>query len=128
MHSCTQSSFRPLARHRNLWTASSWISLRHFGRSLLEAVERRYFCAQLELDGKMKYLMFLRTVQCSRSAPLSWARLAALAKSLTQSLFKLDKVSLHCFVDDPVAAVKGTEMERVVVVAPMALAWEALRF
>lgn len=67
-------------------------------------------------------------MQGSRSAPLSWARLAALVMRLTQSLFDDDKVSLHCFVDDPVAVIKGTLAEPQEIVIAMVLVWEALYF
>ena len=78
----------------------------------LEPEERRFFCCQVTLDGKLYYVVFLRTVQGSRGAPLSWARLAALVMRLTQALFDTRKVKLHCFVDDPIASIRGRLWER----------------
>jgi hypothetical protein len=53
----------------------------------LHPAERRFFCAMIDTAGVRQYLVFLRTVQGSRSAPLTWARVAALVMRLTQSLF-----------------------------------------
>lgn len=94
----------------------------------LEPSERRFFCCQLVIDGKLQFIVFLRTVQGSRGAPLSWARLAALVMRLTQGLFDLDQVRLHCFVDDPIASLRGTKARRQVLATVMMLAWEAVGF
>jgi hypothetical protein len=94
----------------------------------LDPAERRFFCAMLDTAGVRQYLVFLRTVQGSRSAPLTWARVAALVMRLTQSLFHPDTLRLHCFVDDPIASVRGTAAERRAAVATMVLVWEALSF
>ena len=45
---------------------------------------------------------------------------------LAQSLFDRNSVRLQCFVDDPIAAVKGTALKRRTIVAIMTLVWEAL--
>ena len=92
----------------------------------LHHAERRFFVARIEMDGVQKYLVFLRTAQGSRGAPLTWARFAALIMRLTQSLFRSDQVRLHCFVDDPIAAMKGTPTELSIIAATMMLVWEAL--
>lgn len=94
----------------------------------LDPPERRFFCARVKVNGTLKYVVFLRTVQGSRSAPLSWARVAALLMRLTQSAVDQDNVRLHCFVDDPISSVKGTARDRRVHVASMILLWEALGF
>ena len=47
---------------------------------------------------------------------------------LTQSLFEVDTVRLHCFVDDPIAAIRGTPLSRKLTVATIILTWEALGF
>jgi hypothetical protein len=94
----------------------------------LEPEERRFFCCQVTIEGKMHYVVFLRTVQGSRGAPLSWARLAALVMRLTQALFDQQKVKLHCFVDDPIASIRGAPWERKLTAAVMMLCWEALNF
>ena len=65
----------------------------------LSPEERRFFCAMLTMDGIRKYLVYLRTVQGSRGAPLTWARTAALLLRLTVSLFPLDRIRALCFVD-----------------------------
>mgnify|MGYP000140571462 CR=1 FL=1 len=80
----------------------------------------------LEPDGIKQYLIFLCMVQGSRCAPLCWARLAALLMRFTQSLFSPDPLRLLCFVDDPVAGITGTQLERKLCVATIILTWEAL--
>jgi hypothetical protein len=47
---------------------------------------------------------------------------------LTQSLFQPDTVRLHCFVDDPIASIRGTPSDRKRCAAVMILVWEALNF
>ena len=90
--------------------------------------ELRFFCAMLEFAGIPKYLLFLRSVQGSRSAPLTWARLAALIMRLTQSLFSGATLCLRCFVDDPIAVLLGTLAERRAMMSAIILVWEALGF
>ena len=55
----------------------------------------------LNIIGFAKYVTFLRAVQGSRGAPLTWARFAALVMRLTQSLFDDDELRTQRFVDDP---------------------------
>ena len=88
--------------------------------------ERKCFCCHIKHKGKQKYISFLSTAQGSRGAPLTWARYAALIMRLTQSLFDRMSVRLQCFVDDPIAAIKGTELRRKVIIATITLVWEAL--
>ncbi len=90
--------------------------------------ELRFFCATSLIDQIRKYIVFLRAAQGSRAAPLLWARLAALLMRLTQSLFKPTEVNLMCFVDDPLAALRGSELERNTHAAMIMLVWEALDF
>ena len=47
---------------------------------------------------------------------------------LTQSLFPQGVLALHCFVDDPIATIKGTTEERQLTVATIVVTWEALNF
>lgn len=47
---------------------------------------------------------------------------------LTQSLYDPSELRLVCYVDDPLAAVRGTAAERRLYVAIMVLVWEALGF
>ena len=45
---------------------------------------------------------------------------------LTQSLFDPDCFRLHCFVDDPIAVLRGTPLERRIMATTVMLVWEAL--
>ena len=47
---------------------------------------------------------------------------------LTQALFLPTEVNLMCYVDDPIAALRGDEELRRVNAAIMILVWEALGF
>ena len=78
--------------------------------------------------GKRKYLAFLRAAQGSTNARLLWGRLAAVDMRLTQSLLLPSELSLMCYVDDPLAALLGTELVRKRNAALMVLVWEALGF
>jgi hypothetical protein len=97
-----------------------------FWQIRLHPEERKFFCCRIKHKGKQKYIVFLSTAQGSRGAPLTWARFAALVMRLTQSLFDRNSLRLQCFVDDPIAAIKGSELRRKVVIAVITLVWEAL--
>ena len=90
--------------------------------------ERTYFCATAKIKGKRKYLAFLPAAQGSTNAGLLWGRLAAVNMRLTQSLFLPSELSLMCYVDDPFAALLGTERVRKRNAVLMVLVWEALGF
>ena len=94
----------------------------------LDPAERRYFCARVIINGVAKFVVFLRTVQGSRSAPLSWARVAAILMRMTQSIVGSSSARLHCFVDDPIASIKGTRRARRITMTTMVLIWEAMGF
>ena len=94
----------------------------------LHPEERRFFCAKVQIGGKVQYVVFLRAVQGSRSAPLNWARTAALVMRLTQSAIGKENARLHCFVDDPIASIRGCARDRRITVAMMVTIWEALGF
>ena len=57
----------------------------------LHPAERKYFVVMF----KEAFLVFLRTAQGSRGAPLTWAALAALVSRCMQSLFCTDKGRKH---------------------------------
>ena len=90
--------------------------------------ERRFFCATTPLRGKRRYLAFTRAAQGSGNAPMLWARVAALIMRLTQALFSPHEVNLMCYVDDPLAALQGTDDQRRLSTALIILVWEALGF
>ena len=47
---------------------------------------------------------------------------------LTQALFDPSVLNLLCYVDDPIAAMRGTDEDRMVYAAIMILVWEAVGF
>lgn len=59
---------------------------------------------------------------------MCWARLAAFVMRLTQSPFQQDTVRMHCFVDDPIASIRGTKFWGRLAVATIVLTWGALGF
>ena len=61
--------------------------LQAFWQIPLHPEERKFFVAKLDIDKVNCYMVFLRTAQGSRGAPLCWARYAALIMRLTQSLY-----------------------------------------
>ena len=104
--------------------------------------EQKFFCAtalSTQNRGKKwkrnqkrqrirKHLAFQRAAQGSGGAPTLWGRLAALLSRLTQSLFDPTVVRLMCYVDDPLAALRGSHEERQLNAAIMVLTWSALGF
>ena len=72
----------------------------------LHPSERRYFIAK----HRGRWLIFLRTAQGSRGAPLSWACIAALVSRCIQGLYHTphgEESRLQTYVDDPILAIKG---------------------
>ena len=88
--------------------------------------EQRFFCATATVKGRRKYVAFKRAAQGSANAPMLWGRVAALICRLCQGLFQLSVLNLMCYVDDPLAAIRGTPEERQLHVATLILVWEAL--
>ena len=91
-------------------------------------LEQKIFCPTAGLKGKRKYLAFLRAPQGSSNAPTLWCRVAALIMRLTQAIYDPAEVNLMCYVDDPLAALRGSEQVRQINAAIMVLVWEALGF
>ena len=90
--------------------------------------ERKYFCATAIFRGRRRYLVFLRAAQGSAMAPLLWCRIIACVCVLTQSLMNLEESSMLCYVDDPLAALAGTQDHIKAMVSMIVLTWEALGF
>ena len=78
----------------------------------LRKSERRYFVIKF----KGKFLIFLRTAQGSRGAPLSWSVIASLLARVIQSLFctepGVQEARLNVYVDDPLLALFGDDRQR----------------
>ena len=74
------------------------------------------------------YISFQRAPQGSAAGPTLWGRLAAVVMRLTQSLFDPNAARLICYVDDPLAAIRGTLDEQRATAALMILVWSALGF
>eukprot|EP00971_Amphidinium_carterae_P253867 5039905-Amphidinium_carterae.1 len=88
----------------------------------LNCEERHLFCTKL---GDCIYI-FRRLAQGSRLAPLIWARFAALVCRLCQSLFDVSEVRLQCYVDDPLATIRGDVPTVHRRIATLILAWRLL--
>ena len=94
----------------------------------LRGDERKYFCATAKIKGKRKYLAFLRAAQGSTNAGLLWGRLAAVNMRRHNPFSCSSETSLMCYVDDPLAALSGTDRIRKRNAALMVLVWESLGF
>ena len=94
----------------------------------ISLAEQKRVCATGLIDGKRKWIAFQSAAQGSAAAPTLWGRLAALVMRLTQSLFAPSKLRLVCYVDDPLAAILGTEDERRMMTTLLVLIWSALGF
>ena len=86
--------------------------------------ERR-FCV-MHLRGK--YLVYLRTPQGSRNAPLTWGRSIALVARLTQGAVPIKQGRLNVYVDDPLAALRGPRDLRDKLISMILLLWSSLGF
>ena len=86
--------------------------------------ERKHFV----ILARGKFLVYCVTPQGGGMAPLTWARSAALVMRLTQGMFSSWEARLHCFVDDPIAVMRGTSAARDWIVATIVLTWRMLGF
>jgi hypothetical protein len=85
--------------------------------------ERRFFCVRF----RGKYLVFLKTTQGSRGAPLTWARFAALIARLTQSVTGTEATRISTYVDDPIVLATGSVQEQRMYFAIVLGIWSALK-
>ena len=84
--------------------------------------ERRYFVTKF----RGRFLVFQRTAQGSRGAPLTWAAIAALVARRVQSVFITphgQEARLQMYVDDPLLALKGSEARRARLAARFLFVW-----
>lgn len=94
--------------------------------------EQRFFVARF----RNKFLVFNRTAQGSRTAPLTFAAIMSTAGRLLQSLLLRNHLGqqiwqdgrLEVYVDDPWACFKGTQGEINDLVACLLIGWELLGF
>ena len=81
-----------------------------------------------------KYLVFTRTAQGSRGAPVTWAAIAGLGSRIIQWLFtqvprgKAEKVRIPTYVDDPIPSIMSNKRGGRRVVACILLTWAILGF
>ena len=100
----------------------------------LHPEERRFFVGKV----KGKFLVYLRTAQGSRGAPLSWAAVFGLICRCIQAMFcttavkgfsfsaKDFAVALQVYVDDPWLALRGDRQTRDRHIAMVILAWRIM--
>ena len=94
--------------------------------------ERRWFVAKF----RGRYLVFNRTAQGSRTAPLTFAALMACTTRLLQSVLLRDHLAeviwqdarLDTYVDDPWAALKGTPHQIDALITTLLCLWELLGY
>ena len=84
--------------------------------------ERRYFVIMF----RGKYIVFLKTTQGSRGAPLTWARLAALVARFTQAVIGTATARISTYVDDPIVVSVAPKAQRDKTFAMVLLLWSAL--
>jgi hypothetical protein len=98
----------------------------------LNPEEQKFFVAKFQ----NKYLVFNRTAQGSRTAPLTFAAIMATAGRLLQSLLLRNHLGqkvwqdgrLEIYVDDPWACFKGTQEEIRDLTSCLLIGWELLGF
>ena len=77
----------------------------------LHVAERKFFVIKF----RGKYLIFLRTAQGSKGAPLTWAAVMSLLSRCLQSLFMTksqQQARLNVYVDDPILSIQGPKLLR----------------
>ena len=77
----------------------------------LKKSERKFFVIRF----RGEYLVFVRTAQGSRGAPLSWAAVGSILARVVQSVFCSDgkqTARMQLYVDDPLIALRGSKRMR----------------
>ena len=99
----------------------------------LSPSERRFFVARFE----NRFLVFLRTAQGSRGAPLTFCTIMAVVARLLQSLLLRDHLSrkshrqdarLQVYIDDPWSVARSTKSQIDRLFAIILLTWELIGF
>ena len=90
----------------------------------LAQADRRFFTFKF----RGRYWVYLVTAQGSRTAPITWGRIAALLCRLTQGVFEPHLVRINMFVDDPILSLRGSQEVRRFHAAMFILLWRALDF
>jgi hypothetical protein len=85
--------------------------------------ERRFFVVQY----RGEILVFLKTTQGSRGAPLTWARVIALVMRLTQAVVGIDSCRISTYVDDPLSIAIGSPAQRRRTFATILVVWSCLQ-
>jgi hypothetical protein len=75
-----------------------------------------------------KYWVYLCTAQGSRTAPISWGRIAGVLCRLTQGAFDPAELRVNMFVDDPILSLRGGAQMRRFNAALFILLWRTLGF
>ena len=96
----------------------------------LAAAEQQFYCTALHMpNGATRFLVFVRTAQGSRGAPLSWTAIFGLICRLVYSAVAAVpecQVRMQTYVDDPIIAILGRPATRRLAVAVAIAAWAAL--
>ena len=98
----------------------------------LHPAERRFFVAKF----RGQYLIFRRTAQGSRTAPLTFASIMALATRFLQSLLLRNHLAetvwqdarIETYVDDPWMTIKGRQSEIDELTVTMLIGWHLMGF
>ena len=98
----------------------------------LHPVERKFFVAKF----KGQYLIFRRTAQGSRTAPLTFASIMAMATRFLQSLLLRNHLResvwqdarIETYVDDPWMAIKGRQAEIEDLTTTILIGWHLMGF
>jgi len=90
----------------------------------LHPSERKYVSAKLGRH----YLVWTGTAQGTRTSPLTRARVVALLMRITQGLMSAKTLRSSCFVDDPLMALRGTDVDINKNIVIIILTWSALGF
>ena len=96
----------------------------------LDPRERKFYSGLVN----SRYLVYLRTAQGSRGAPLAWSAIFGLVCRMVQSLFFISgstwsvpyDVLMNVYVDDPIVLLRGNYSQRCTSSALVILAWRLL--
>ena len=90
--------------------------------------ERRFVAGQASINGVHGFFVYLTILFGAIGGPLVWGRVAALLMRIAAACVERDRTGLQCYVDDPLAVVRGDLATRNKQLLFIVVLWVALGF
>ena len=90
--------------------------------------ERRFLAGTVEVNGVPNWFVYNVVLFGAIAGPLLWGRVAALLMRASAAISRISRMTLQCYVDNPIQAFIGTQRERDTTFGVLVLFWLSLGF